>query len=154
MLIVLLHHLYLPIPILAVLIIRIEHVLIEGREIPIITVEHPLADIRPVVEEDPRLRIECVPFAIHHYDIEGVSVPAVVGAEGVGTFQSDALTDIVGFERMINAGTPTVLCHPIIDCDGFAVVGAVVLELSADLDIIVRGGICFFKVLDHRCEAS
>ena len=150
----LLHRLYLPIPILAVLIIRIEHVLIEGREITVVTVEHPLADIRPVVEKNLGLCIERIPLAVYLDHIKGVSVPAVVGAEGIGTFEPDALTDIVGFERMINAGTPTVLCHPIIDCDGFAVVGTVVLELLAYLNIIVWRGICFFEVFDHRCEAS
>lgn len=75
-------------------------------------------------------------------------------AEGVGALQADALTNIVGFKCVINTGAPAVLGHPVEYRNGLSVVGAVVLELSADLDIIVRGGICFFKVLDHRCEAS
>ena len=124
----LLHDLDLPIPILAVLVIRIEGILIKGWEIPVVAVEHPLADIRPVVEEDPSLRVERIPFAVHLDHVEGVPVPAVVGAEGVGTFQSDALAYIVGFQGMINTGAPSVLDHPIIDCYRLAVVGAVVLE--------------------------
>ena len=55
---------------------------------------------------------------------------------------------------MINAGAPAVLDHPIIDRDCFAVVGAVVFEVTPEFDIIVWRGVGFFEVLDHCCKAS
>ena len=55
---------------------------------------------------------------------------------------------------MINTGAPAVLDHPIIDRYRLAVVGAVVLEFLADLDIIVRRSVGFFEVLDHSRKAG
>ena len=146
--------LYRPIPVLAVLVVRIERILIKGRQVTIHSVEHPLANVGPVVEEDPGLCVQRVPFTIDLDYIEGVTVPSVVGAESVGTLQADALTYIEGFERVIHAGAPSVLLHPPEHHDCLAVVSAVVLEFLSDLYIIGRWSIGFLKILDHRRKAG
>ena len=143
-----------PIPVFAVLIVGVPYPLVIRFKVLVIPVEEPLAPMTGVVEKGMSLCIEYIPSAFNFYSIVGMSVPPVVCHEGVGTLETDALTHIVGFKCVINAGAPSVLGHPIIDCDCFAVVGAVVFELLADLDIIVGRGVGFLEVLDHRCEAG
>lgn len=120
----------------------------------VIAVKESLAPMAGIVKESMSLRVQHIPFPLDLHGIVGVTVPAVLGAEGVGTFEADALTHIVGFQCIINAGAPAVLYHPIVDRNCLAVVGAVVLEVASNPDIVIRRCVHFLKVFDHRCEAG
>ena len=100
------------------------------------------------------LCIKYIPFAFDLDCIVGVTIPPAIGAESVGAFQPDSLTHIVGFQSVIYAGAPAVFRYPIIDRSCLAVVGSVVLEVSADLNIVGRRGVGFLKIFDHSCKAG
>ena len=95
-----------------------------------------------------------IPFALDLHGIVGVTVPAVISAEGISTFEPDSLTHIVSFQCVIDTGAPAVFDHPIIHRYSLAVVGSVVLYFFTDADIVDRRSIGFFKVLDHRCKTG
>ena len=64
----------------------------------IFAVKHPLAPMTGVVEEGMPLCIENIPSAFDFHGIVGMSVLAVISAEGVSTFEPDSLTHIVSFQ--------------------------------------------------------